>query len=60
MHHDRSDYDFDVISGPSGRLPAPTAAPLPSAPPAWPPQAAAPVAPVAPASTGGAKNDGKA
>jgi hypothetical protein len=36
MHHHRTDYDFDVISGPAIRLPAPPA------PPAPPPAASSP------------------
>ena len=31
MHHNRSDYDFDVISGPAIRLPAPPPGPTPPA-----------------------------
>ncbi len=37
MHHHRSDYDFDVISGPSIRQPPPQPSPRPtSATPSWP------------------------
>jgi hypothetical protein len=49
MHHGRSDYDFDVISGPSTRLPAPPSGPLPAAGRPRPPQAEAPAAAPRPA-----------
>ena len=46
----RSDYDFDVISGPSTRLPPPPAPPRPPA------SGAASTAPAAPRSAGEAEH----
>jgi hypothetical protein len=46
MHHHRSDYDFDVISGPATtRSPAPPAVPLPPAGSSRPTGAGTPAAP---------------